>query len=184
MKVAILAILLLGTHPASSPNSAPAEIQHFGRSLSGEWSIEFKVNPSDALPKGGNGRGHEVWKSGPGGMSFIEEYQSTGDEGDITGRATFWWDEHLHRIQVLWCANYLPEGCEMMSDGASWDGNRLILVNRWDSGGRTHVVREIFSDILPTSFTQTIYQGESLEKLSVTHIFRATRNCCSPLSTQ
>jgi hypothetical protein len=184
MKVGVLAILLWGRFLASSPNSAHTEMQHLVRSLSGEWSIEFRVNPSDALRKGGSGRGHEVWKSGPGGMSFVEEYQSTGDEGDITGRATFWWDEHFQRIQVLWCANYLPGGCEMMSEGASWDGNHLVLGNRWDSGGRTHFLREIFSDILPTSFTQTIYQGESLEKLSVTHVFRATKICCGPPSEQ
>ena len=160
------------------------QMQRFAQSFTGEWSIDFTINPNETLPRGGVGHGEEVWKPGPGVLSFTEEYHSKGDEGEITGRGIYWWDERLNRTQVLWCANYLPNGCEMMSEGASWDGNRLVLGNRWDSGGKTHFVKEIFSDILPTSFTQTIYQGERLEKLSVTHVFRATRTCCNPPSAQ
>ena len=159
----------------AGPDSTHTEMEHFVRSLTGKWSIQFKISATADLPKGGTGHGEEVWKSGPGDLSFIEEYHSVGDEGDITGRGIFWWDEHLQRIQVLWCANYLPGGCEIMSEGASWDGDRLILKNRWESAGRTHFVKEVFSDISQTSFTQTIYQGESLEKLSVAYVFHAKR---------
>jgi hypothetical protein len=195
LRVALAIFLFWGTfHVSSNQTVAPnlnvgsdsthTEMQHFVRSLTGKWSIEFEVSPTDALPKGGTGHGEEVWKSGPGGLSFIEEYHSTGDEGYITGRGIFWWDEHLHRIQVLWCANYLSSGCEIMSEGASWDGNRLILKNQWESGGKTHFVKEVFSDISSTSFTQTIYQGENLEKLNTTHVFHAMKKSDSPANSR
>lgn len=159
----------------AGPDSTHTEMEHFVRSLAGKWSIQFEISATADLPKGGTGHGEEVWKSGPGDLSFIEEYHSVGDEGDITGRGIFWWDEHLHRIQVLWCANYLPGGCEIMSEGASWNGNRLVLKNRWESGGKTHFVKEVFSDISSTSFTQTIFQGESFEKMNITYVFHAKK---------
>jgi hypothetical protein len=165
-------------------DSTDTAMKQFVRSLSGKWSIQFEISATADLPKGGTGHGEEVWKSGPGDLSFIEEYHSVGDEGEITGRGTFWWDEHLHRIQVLWCANYLPGGCEIMSEGASWDGNRLILKNRWESGGKTHFVKEVFSDISSTSFTQTIFQGESFEKLNITYVFHARKESDSTLSSR
>jgi hypothetical protein len=182
-----LAIFLFGglfvSHIETSPSSH-AQMQHFAQSLTGNWSIEFTANPSDTLPKGGVGHGSEEWKPGPGGLSFIEEYHSVGDEGEITGRGVYWWDEHLNRIEVLWCANYLPSGCEIVSDGGSWDGDRLILKNRWESAGKAHFVKEVFSDFSQTSFTQTIYQGESLEKLSLAYIFHAKKTSQSPTNSR
>jgi hypothetical protein len=168
----------------SAVDSSHTQIQRFSQSLTGDWSIDFTINPTATLPRGGMGHGEEVWKPGPGGLSFIEEYHSVGDEGEITGRGVYWWDEHLNRIQVLWCANYLPGGCEIISEGASWDGDRLILKNRWESGGRTHFVKEVFSDISETSFTQTIYQGENFEKLSLTYVFHAKRESSSPAKSR
>jgi hypothetical protein len=165
----------LSSTQKSDVASSHIQMQRFAQSFAGEWSIDFTINPSETSPRGGMGHGEEVWKPGPGGLSFTEEYHSVGDEGEITGRGIYWWDERLSRIQVLWCANYLPSGCEMMSDGASWGGDQLILNNRWESVGQTHFVKEVFSDISQTSFTQTIYQGESLEKLSVAYVFHAKR---------
>ena len=71
-----------------------------------------------------------------------------------------------------------------MSEGASWEGNRLILKNRWESGGKTHFVKEVFSDISSTSFTQTIYQGESFETLKITYVFHAMKKSHSPASSR
>jgi hypothetical protein len=168
----------------SAVGSSQVQMQRFAESLTGEWSIDFTINPTESSPKGGMGHGEEVWKPGPGGLSFIEEYHSEGDEGEITGRGIYWWDERVNRIQVLWCANYLPSGCEMMSEGASWDRERLILKNRWESAGQTHFVKEVFSDISQTAFTQTIYQGESLEKLSVAYVFHAKRKSRSQTNSR
>jgi hypothetical protein len=159
----------------SAVDLAHTQMQRFAESLTGSWSIEFAIKPTEALPKGGIGHGDEEWRPGPGGLSFIEEYHSVGDEGEITGSGVYWWDEHLNRIQVLWCANYLQSGCEVMSEGATWDGDRLILKNRWESAGRTHSVKEVFSDISETSFTQTIYLGENFETLRLAYVFHAKK---------
>lgn len=168
----------------SPEGSGHIQMQRFAQSFTGEWAIDFTINPTEILPRGGMGHGEEVWKPGPGGLSFTEEYHSAGDEGEITGRGVYWWDERLNRIQVLWCANYLPSGCEMISEGASWDGDRLILKNRWESAGKNHYVKEVFSDMSQTSFTQTIYEGESLEKLSLAYVFHAKRKSHSPTDSR
>lgn len=148
--------------------------------LSGNWSIEFTIKPTEALPKGGRGQGEEVWKSGPGGLCFIEEYHSHGDDGDNAGNGIFWWDENLHRFQVLWCANDVRGGCMVISEGATWQGNQLVLQNQWESGGKKNLLKEVFSDITPTSFTQTIYQDEVSDKLSVVYVFRAKKKFNPP----
>jgi hypothetical protein len=107
--------------------------------------------------------------------------RGVGNEGEITGRGTFWWDENLHRFQVLWCANDLPGGCAVMSDGATWEDNQLVLRNPWEWGGKRNVVKEDFSDITSSSFTRTIYQGEVPENLTGGYVFRAKKAVTGPL---
>jgi hypothetical protein len=170
----LVGAMLVSENPAV--DSAHPQMQHFAKSLAGNWSIEFTVKPAETLPKGGVGHGYEVWKPGPGGLSFIEEYHSVGDEGEITGSGIYWWDQHLNRITVLWCASYLQSGCEILSEGASWEGeDRLILKNRWEAEGKSHAVKEVFSDISEASFTQTIYEGENFDRLRVAYVFHAKK---------
>jgi len=155
--------------------SVATEVGDVANALSGEWSIEFTIRPNEALPKGGTGHGKEVWKAGPGGLSLVEEYQSVGDDGDNTGLGIFWWEEKSHRFQVLWCANDEPDGCEAISDGAIWQNRQLVLVHRWESHGKQSELREVFSEITPSSFTQTIYRAEIPGAPNVAYVFHAKR---------
>jgi len=38
--------------------------------FSGSWAIVLKVEPQENLPNGGKGKGKEVWRPGPGGLSY------------------------------------------------------------------------------------------------------------------
>ena len=159
----------------ASVGSAKSHISEIANALSGEWSIEFTISPSEVLPKGGSGHGEEVWKTGPGRLSLIEEYRSVGDDGDNTGLGTFWWDEKSHRFQVLWCANDAPSGCDVLSHGAVWQDNSLVLTHRWQAGAKHYELREVFSQITPISFTQTIYRAELPGAPSIDYVFHAKR---------
>lgn len=150
----------LGAITPSSPQPSP-EIKKLVEALSGTWSITLKIEPNEGLPKGGGGKGEEVWRAGPGGFSLIEDYHSTGDEGEISGLGVAWWDTNEQRYQVTWRDNGNPDGCVVIKHGAKWEGSQLVAVDEWQKNGKTVTLKEVFSDITPTSFKQTLYQGES-----------------------
>jgi len=159
----------------TSRSSGSQELREVTRALSGAWNIEFTISPNEALPKGGKGRGIEVWHAGPGALSLIEDYHSQGDDGESTGHGIFWFDDDLHRFQVVWCANDVPSGCMAISDGATWKRGQLALQHRWQSNGAEHIMKEVFSDISPTSFTQTVYTGTDPRSLTVQYVIHASK---------
>ena len=86
MRVQALLLIAVCTSAAALPRPGP-EIERLVTTFSGTWSIVLKTDPNDKLPKGGTGHGEVVWRPGPGALSLIEEYHSTGDEED------FFWSE-------------------------------------------------------------------------------------------
>ena len=141
----------------------------------GTWAIAVKHQPSPALPKGGVGKGREVWRLGPGGRSLIEEYDEQGPEGTIHEFGIAWWDHNAKGQRVLWCGDYETGGCQTVPDVARWDGNSLVHTVESDDGGKHLVRQEIFMDITPGSFTQVLKEGPSKAGLKVTTIIHATR---------
>lgn len=147
---------------AIAPSPAPSpEIRRLVNALSGTWSITLKIEPNASLPKGGAGKGEEVWRPGPGGLSLIEDYLSTGDEGKISGLGVAWWDNNAQRYQVTWCDGGNPDGCALIKHGAKWEGSKVVAIDEWQKNGKKFTLKEVFSDITPNSFKQTLYQGES-----------------------
>src|SRR6476646_6327760 len=128
MKVAILALtgffvlavlaVRRGYEPVQAaetgaPRPSP-EIQSLTKALAGNWSIAEKYEPDEWTPKGGVGRGQEVWRPGPGGLTLIEEYHSKNPVGESFGLAVTWWDVNKG-LQLMWCADGDPSGCDLMS---------------------------------------------------------------------
>jgi CubicO group peptidase (beta-lactamase class C family) len=164
------------TQPRTTPAAQPSpEMERLVKALAGTWSITLKVEPNEHMPKGGVGKGEEIWKPGPGGLSLIEEYHSTGDEGEITGLGVAWWDEDVHRYQVTWCDSSNPAGCVVMKHGAKWVGNEVVAMNEWEEDGKKFVFKEVFSDITPTSFRQSLYRGDSGGELKPLVVIYATK---------
>lgn len=81
------------------PHPAP-EMQRLVNSLSGTWSISEQYEPSERMPNGGVGEGEEVWRSGPGGLSLIEEYHSKNAFGKISGRTVTSWNGKAQGYRV------------------------------------------------------------------------------------
>lgn len=145
------------------------------RALSGSWAITLSFAPDETMPKGGSGRGEETFHAGPGGLSLIEEYHSTGDEGEMSGLGVFWPGNQPSTMQVVWCDSTKPNGCGVMKGGATWQGSRVVLEDESQADGKKVMFREVFSDISLNSFTQTLYQGESADDLKTFLTIKATR---------
>ena len=164
--------------PAAAADVRPAqpgpEMERLMKALSGTWSVTVNLAPNERMPKGGVRKGEEVWRPGPGGFSLIEDYHSTDEKGEHNGLAITWWDENVHRYQVMWCDDG-PPGCMVYTLGATWQGNDLVLRHNWEDGGKKFESRQVISDITPTSFRQSSYEGESGGELKSVFIILGTK---------
>jgi len=160
-----LAVLAMGASVSlaqqeTTPKPGP-EMRRLIDTLAGTWNISEVYEPSEWAPKGGTGRGQEVFRAGPGGLSLIEDYRSTTPTGELSGLSVTWWDGKAGGYRAIWCDSTNPGGCVVMSKLATWEGDRFVLGDDFERNGKKVSFREVLSDITPTSFTQTIYQGES-----------------------
>lgn len=139
-----------------------AEMQSLAKALVGRWSITEKYEPDEWTPNGGAGKGEEVWRSGPGGFTLIEEYHSQTPGGEAFGLTLTWWDR-AKGFQGTWCNHTNPKGCDIDpgAPGPKWDGKQLTIDTEFPRGGKRFAWHEVFSDITPNSFTQTADIGES-----------------------
>jgi len=176
--VVFLTLYMQSANPPipSAPSLHPApEMQKLLNAFSGTWSLELRIEPSKQLPKGGGGSGEEVWRPGPGGLSLIEDYHSKGDDGEISGLGVAWWDESAQRFQITWCDNGTPAGCGVLKGGAKWEDNAVVALDEWEMNGKKFTFKEVFSDITPTSFKQTLYLGEGGGEWKKVETILATR---------
>jgi len=126
------------------------------------------------MPNGGAGQGQEIYRPGPGGVSLIEEFHSKEATGDVSGLGVAWWDEKARGFRAVWCESRNPRGVNM-ARLANWEGDQFVLGDEWELGGKTLSFKEVFSDMTPRSFTQTLFQGESGGELKRLMTIKAAR---------
>jgi hypothetical protein len=155
----------------SSQNPAPAkpqpspEMESVIRALSGTWAITIKFEPSDEMPKGADGRGEEVWRSGPGGFTFMEEAVDHTPYGDVFLTGFMWWDNADKKFRGMLCTSQNQRGCDPQGSlndvHLSWDGKQFVVDIESERNGKKIFWHEVFFDITPTSFSQTGDRGEA-----------------------
>ena len=145
------------------------------RSFEGMWSIKEEFAPEAGSPNGTTGGGQIVWRAGPGRFSVIEEYRLKRGSAEVTGLGVFWWDEAGQGYRTIWCESTNPGGCISFKNVARWEGPRLALVEDYEVNGKKVVFKEVFGDIVPGGFTQTLYGGEAGKELKVDQIIQATK---------
>ncbi|MGA3210759.1 MAG: hypothetical protein ABSD20_05580 [Terriglobales bacterium] len=161
---------------AHPPEPKPSQqITKLLQAFAGTWSIKEKLAPDAASPNGAKGAGKIVWAAGPGGYSVVENYRSKEDGRTITGLGVFWWDEAAQGYRTMWCDSTNPGGCINFKNVAKWDGSHLVLIEPYEVNGKKVVFKEVFSDITPTAFTQTLYGGEEGGELKIDQTIRATK---------
>ena len=158
-------------HPTLAHDSMKSLIKTFA----GSWTIHLSSGGSEREVNGSAGNGEEIWRAGPGSNSLIEEYHSTGTEGEIAGLGVFWRDESSKGFKVFWCDNTAPIACRTLHNKADWKEGQLVLSEERYKEGKKYIFQEIFAFDTPDSFTQTLAEGESVGSIKPFLTIRATR---------
>ena len=158
---------------ASAPGSAASmpmpkpdpEMTKLIKMMAGTWTVAEKSDPNPMMPKGGTGKGMATMTAGPGGLSLMEKYHSSGLMGsNFTGFGTFWWDAKAQVYKGLWCDSMTLGGCDA-SGTTKWDGDKLVGTMQGDMNGQKMVTRFTYSDWKPNSFVMTMAMGPDANSL-------------------
>lgn len=156
------------------PQAAP-EMTKLIKMMAGEWTVTEKAYPGPMMPNGGTGRGTATLTAGPGGMSLMEKYHSSGIMGsDFNGFGTFWWDAKAQVYHGMWCDTMTPGGCDT-SGTTKWDGDNLVGMMTGDMGGQMMVTKFVYSDWKPNSFVMTMSSGPDASSLKPMMTFTYTK---------
>ncbi len=148
------------------PKPAP-EMVKLTKMLSGNWKVMEKHEVNPMMPNGGTGTGTaKIW-AGPGGLSLMESYHSSGAMGSFSGMGTWWYDSKAGLFHGLWCDNMTPGGCDG-SGTTKWDGDNLVGSMETDMNGQKTMMRFIYSDFKPDSFVMTMEMGPDASKMQKT----------------
>ncbi len=149
---------------AATPQPA-APLLSLEKALGGTWAITETFAPStenaDSIetPNGGTGHGVEVWRSGPGGYTFMEEERNATPQGDVFIVGYMWWDATKQAFGGMECNSQWPRGCDL--DAAlsrvvlDWDGSRLVVDFKSAKDPKRLAWHEVFFNITANSFDQT-----------------------------
>jgi hypothetical protein len=78
------------------PQPSP-EMTRLIKALSGNWTVTEKSEPSPMFPNGGSGKGTARLWAGPGGLSLLETYHSSGMMGsNFSGFDAEWMRRQRH----------------------------------------------------------------------------------------
>jgi hypothetical protein len=158
-----------GTKPAS-------QMEQLIHALAGEWSTEELYESSDLVPKGGSGHSSDSYRIGPARLSLIEEYHSQGVAGKSWGIGIIWWDVQADGFHIVWCDSFaLDAGCRVSPQPGKWDGNAFVVTDEHKVSGKPVFEKEVWSDFTPNSFRQTLYIGDSSDKLKRFMTIKAKR---------
>jgi hypothetical protein len=149
--------------PQLSSRQASPEMQSLTKTISGRWLTKIKYEDSETTPNGGVGDGEQIWRSGPGGFTLLEEEHIHAPYGERFLLALMWWDKTMNRFRGMLCNGSGPAGCNVESTANSvlqWDGKQLIIDMEFPSSGKRMMWHEVFRDFTSTSFLQTGDIGE------------------------
>ncbi len=170
---------LSSQNPATAAPQPSPEMESVTRALSGRWSIIMKFEPGKEMPEGAEGRGEEVWRSGPGGFTFMEEADDHTPFGEVFLTGFMWWDNADKKFRGMLCTSQNPSGCDPQGSlndvHLSWDGKQFVVDIESKQNGKTMLWHEVFFDITSTSFTQTGDGGEAGAPLKRAVTIHATK---------
>src|SRR5438309_82711 len=153
---------------AQTDSSKPApEMERLIKMWAGHWTTVEQFEPSAEMPQGKQDKGAETMRPGPGGLSIIGDYES---HGAFFGHMVVTWIPKEKVYKSYW--HDLSQPGVSISTGR-WEGNRLVFTSVDESTGTKLQVRDTYSDITPTSFTDT--PEASLHKKSKVLVQAETR---------
>jgi hypothetical protein len=165
-------------HSPSTTQQPSPEMQNLTKMIVGRWATEISYGPSAAPLPGTVSHGEQVWRSGPGGFTLLEEERISTASGERFLLAVHWWDKEAKGFKGLLCNNSGPGACDIdtyFNSSLAWDGKTLRIDLDFPQGDKKMRWHEVFSDFTPNSFTQTGDMGEVGGPLKRVLIIHATR---------
>jgi hypothetical protein len=157
-------------------NANPPQMERLIVALAGEWTTEDTYEASDHTSRPRLEHAREIYREGPARLSLIEEYRGEDSAGKPWGTGIYWWEDKAQGVHVLWCdTDALDRGCRILSGIGKWEGDDFVQTDVNDASGKRIYGREVWSDFKHDSFTQTVYQGATADKLQKILTIRATR---------
>ena len=157
MKTAIsLFVLLLtaGFGVTQTESSKPTpEMERLIKMWTGHWTTVEIFEPSEEMPKGKQDKGAETMHPGPGGLSLIGDYES---HGAPFGHLVVTWIPQERAYRSYWTDSTQP-GISVST--GKWEGDKLVFTGVDESTGKKLLVRDTYSEITPTAFTDTLESG-------------------------
>jgi len=156
------------TPSAPAPSTGEVVASNFAslvKALNGRW----KTLVYQEEPQGGTAaqeaaaHGEQVWRTGPGGLTLMEEEHIASRDGDQYVLALHWWDRSSNTLKGMLCNNAGSGACSVDSfyrSKLNWDGKRLTVDLVFPQGTKMMLWHEEFGDFTGTSFTQTGDMGE------------------------
>jgi hypothetical protein len=158
-------ILTLGSVQAKPAREAqPPDLQSLTHALEGDWALKVHFEPGPHSPNGLDGNGEETWRSTAGDLTLVDEESISAGPMQIIIMGLFWSDQKTHELHALDCSNQNSKVCGLQDaiDGVTvhWDGKELVVQeNEAGPNGQPMISRIVWSNITPTSFTETGYLG-------------------------
>jgi len=151
---------------AEMPTPKPApEMTKLINMMSGNWTVSEKAEPGPMFPNGGTGKGTARWWAGPGGLSLMESYHSSGlMSGSFSGFGAFWWDPKAQVYHGIWCDAMTPSGCDT-NGTTKWDGETLVGMMEGEMNGQKMITKFTYSEWSPNSFVMTMASGPDANSL-------------------
>lgn len=157
----LLVALLVGAAPLRAQPRGDAQqsadMPSLIASLGGQWTLDVTMSgATDPV----TGHGEETWRGGPGGLTMLEEEHLALPGHDLYLLGIVWRDKGTNEFHGMQCNNNDPHVCDVkgsLNDIAiTWDGRQLVIEEQEVlPGGRKQTYRETYSEVTPTSFTQT-----------------------------
>lgn len=130
-----------------------AELKGLEDTFTGRWLFTMKLEPNEFMPQGGSADGEEIYRTGPGGFTFMEEEHTNTPAGEQFRVAFVWWDS-ARGLRGLWCVNTNPNGCDVEAAVAPdyrciWNGKEC----RADAVSRPAVLSQLPLLLLMMAYT-------------------------------
>ena len=153
------------------PQPSP-EIKKLMRLIGGRWQVEEKYEVSTFTPQGGEAKGTDMVHRGPGGLSIISNYNSSGTLGENHGAGITTWSADEGIYKQFWVDNFDANG---QLWAGKWEGDSLVFTYTQKMGDHQFHWKETYSGFSSDNFTITFDVGPSDSDLKRSMTFKFTR---------
>lgn len=142
-----------------------SDFASLAKALKGRWqTLVYRGDPQGSVvSQEAPDHGEQVWRSGPGGLTLIEEEHVASRDGDQYVLAIHWWDRSTNTLKGMLCNNSGSGACNVDSfyrSRLNWDGKRLTIDFVFPQASKLMLWHEELGDFTGVSFTQTGDMGE------------------------